>query len=523
MSVNPPLTGVVTVEARATGASVGVTSFGSPMMASGIGELTYPIAGVTNAEEEGTGYFTVAKGIAPFDKTQPFQAGEVFRVVGSTANDGFYTVESVTESGDNWEVTVAESIPDATADGSILVGMALYVQDIQDSGLNVLNMTRATKSVIPVGIKFRLVSNDPDFTPQTVTVVAAVDYIDAGLPCVRVTCAENISGIYVGPTYVARFYYINGDPTKRYTSYASTPSNTAQAAMGTALAAAFIQGFAPTPRAKRLTIGAIFPGETVAEALTAIRAATADTTAAFYGFTLLRSYTSMTQEAAAWAETDTGKSVFWAPTDSLTSGIGPWATAREYARTIVLHQPNAGQAFAWEALCNFAGFNPDQQSIGFANAVLPGLTAGDYSEDDKTNAETNRISLYGKFTVVGTVTYGGKCANGYSIALRQTLDWVAARLAEAAGRVLKGNRAVGNKIPFTDQGIATFRAPSDAVLQRGIEAKHFVPGTAVVDLPLAADVPDEDKSIGLLQYECRADYATEIERVSVVMNVSASF
>lgn len=514
MSINPPLTGVVTVEARATGASVGVTSFGSPMMAAGIGELTYPITAVANAGYDGADYFTVAKGIAPFDNTQPFQAGEVFRVVGSTANDGFYTVESVTESGDNWEVTVAESIPDATADGDILIGMALEVFS-WSAVTNTITLLNCSRSLFTPGLKFRVTGSD---YAATFTVISAVT---DGVNDVKLTVGETIpmTGVDMG---VARFYYINGDPTKRYTSYASTPSNTAQAAMGTDLAGAFVQGFSPTPRAKRLTIGAIFPGETVAEALSAIRAATADTTAAFYGFTLLRSYTSMTQEAAAWAETDTGNPVFWAPTDSLTTGIGPWAAAREYARTIVLHQPNAGQAFAWEALCNFAGFDPDQQSIGFANAVLPGLTAGDYSEDDKTNAEANRISLYGKFTVVGTVTYGGKCANGYSIALRQTLDWSAARVAEAAGRVLKGNRAVGNKIPFTDEGIAAFRAPSDAIGQHGIQAKHFVPDSWFVDLPLAANVPDEDKAAGLLQYECRAVYASEIERVAVVINVSAS-
>ena len=513
MSVNPPLTGVVTVEARATGASVGVTSFGAPMLASGIGELTYPITAVTNAEEEGTGYFTVAKGLAPFDGTQPFQIGEVFRVVASTGNDGFYTVTGCSPDGDNWTVEVAESIPDSTADGDILVGLALGIAEWSVSDKTV-TINTCKKALFTAGLKFYA-----DGAPlnMTLTVVSALQSGDD----VVVTVAETLPAPS-GSVYIAKFYYLSGDPTKRYTSYASTPSNAAQAAMGTDLAAAFIQGFAPTPRAKLLTIGAIFPGETVAEALTAIRAATADTSAAFYGFTLLRSYTSMTQEAAAWAETDTGNPVFWAPTDSLTSGIGPWATAREYARTIVLHQPNHGQAFAWEALCNFAGFNPDQQSIGFANAVLPGLTAGDYSEDDKTNAETNRISLYGKFTVVGTVTYGGKCANGYSIALRQTLDWSAARLAEAAGRVLKGNRAVGNKIPFTDQGIATFRAPSDAIGQRGIQAKHFVPDSWFVDLPLAANVPDEDKAAGLLQYECRAVYASEIERVAVVINVSAS-
>lgn len=514
MSVNPPLTGVVSVTAQATGASVGVTSFGAPMLASGIGELTYPIIGVTNAEEEGTGYFTVAKGLAPFDGTQPFQDGEIFRVVGSTGNDGLYTVNGCTPSGDNWEITVDETITDATADGDILVGMALFINGWSPSA-KTMTLAFCKKALFTAGLKFYAAGAPLD---TTLTVVSALQSGDD----VILSVAETLP-VESGAAQLAKFYYLAGDPAKRYTSYSTTPSTSAQATLGTDLAAAFIQGFAPTPRAKLLTIGAILPGETVAEALSAIRAATADTTAAFYGFSILRSYTAMTEAASAWAETDTGLPVFWAPTDSLTTGIGPWATAREYARTIVLHQPNAGQAFAWEALCNFAGYNPDQQSIGFANSRLPGLTPGDYSEDDKTNATTNRISLYGKFVTVGAVTWGGKCANGYSVALRQTLDWASARLAEADGRVLLGNKAIGNKIPFTDQGIATFRAPSDAIGQRGVQAKHFVPGSWVTDLPLAADVPDEDKAVGLLQYECRAEYATEIERVSVVIYVSASF
>ena len=513
MSVNPPLTGVVTVEARATGASVGVTSFGSPMLASGIGELTYPITAATSIYE-GAQTFTVAKGLAPFDGTQPFQSGETIRVVGSTGNDGFYTVFAVTPDGDNWVVQVDETIPDSTGDGVILLGMALFINGWNPT-TKAITLSTCKKALFTPGLKFYASGAPLD---RTLTVVSA---LQSGADVV-LTVAETLP-VESGSDQIAKFYYLSGDPAKRYTSFATTPSTAVQATLGTDLAAAFIQGFAPSPRAKLLTIGAILPGETVAEALTAIRGATAGTTAAFYGFSILRSYTAMTEAAASWAETDTGKPVFWGPTDSLTTGLGPWATAREYARTIVLHQPNAGQAFAWEALCNFAGYNPDQQSVGFANSVLPGITAGDYSEDDKTNAETNRISLYGKFAVVGSVTWGGKCANGYSVALRLVLDWAAARLGEAIGRVLLGNKAIGNKVPFTDQGIATFRAPSDAIGQIGYKTQAFEPGSWVTDLPLAANVPEQDKAVGLLNYECRATYASEIERVAVVINVSASF
>lgn len=520
---NPTLIGPVNVTATASASSTGTLGFNAPAMLAPISQLTYPIIGVASAYE-GAQVFTVAKGIAPFDGTRPFQVDEVFRIVESTGNDGFYTVVSVASVGDNWEVTVAETITDLTADGKILVGLALYIQDTPDSDPKTINVSHATKAVFPIGLKFRLASNDPEFTQQTLTVVSASNFIDAGVHCVRLTVAEDVLGIYPGPSYVARLYYLDGDPSKRYKVFNSTPTLREQAAMGTDLAAAFIQGFAPAKRARNIVLAAILPGETLVEALEADTSGEhgSDGTAAqFYGFTTLSAVTADLEACMTWAETAAGPRVYWAPVSGVSDPAALYALSRDYSRTLSLATPNPGQAFAWEALCEYASIDPDQASVGFPNAVLPGLTAGNYTAEDVITADANRVSIYGNFMDTGVVTYGGYCANGYPIDLRVALDWAAARLGEALARVLKANRAAHLKIPFTDGGISSFRAPCDAIGQSGYRTRAFVDGSWSTNLPLAADVPTGDKAIGKLVWTCSATYATSIGKVDVTINVSA--
>lgn len=53
------------------------------------------------------------------DQTARILIGDTISIVGSTANDGFYTVAAVSFGGGTTTVTVNETIPDGTVDGTL--------------------------------------------------------------------------------------------------------------------------------------------------------------------------------------------------------------------------------------------------------------------------------------------------------------------------------------------------------------------------------------------------------------------
>lgn len=53
------------------------------------------------------------------DQTDRIEIGDTISIVGSTGNDGFYTVVAVSFAGGKTTVQVNETIPDTTADGTL--------------------------------------------------------------------------------------------------------------------------------------------------------------------------------------------------------------------------------------------------------------------------------------------------------------------------------------------------------------------------------------------------------------------
>lgn len=53
------------------------------------------------------------------NQTERILVGDVISVVGSTGNDGFYTVAVISFGGGKTTVEVSETIPDATSDGTL--------------------------------------------------------------------------------------------------------------------------------------------------------------------------------------------------------------------------------------------------------------------------------------------------------------------------------------------------------------------------------------------------------------------
>lgn len=99
-------------EAKARGAFAGVTALSPATMGS-----SRAIAAVSTGDKE----FAVAG-----DHANDYSAGDTIFVDGSTGNDGTYTVVSATYDGStNTDIVVEENIPDATADGDIIVPLDL--------------------------------------------------------------------------------------------------------------------------------------------------------------------------------------------------------------------------------------------------------------------------------------------------------------------------------------------------------------------------------------------------------------
>lgn len=84
------------------------------------------------AVNQGTKTFTTAS-----DLSSELYAGDPLDILGSTGNDGTYTVVTVTWTGAVTNVVVSEAIPDATADGSMITTVIVSVNDIVEALLTI--------------------------------------------------------------------------------------------------------------------------------------------------------------------------------------------------------------------------------------------------------------------------------------------------------------------------------------------------------------------------------------------------
>lgn len=82
----------------------------------GIYLLRYTVSGgfTITAVNTGTKTFTVSG-----DKSTTFAVGDTFTILGSTGNDGTYTVTAISFSTPNTLITVSETVPSAIADGKV--------------------------------------------------------------------------------------------------------------------------------------------------------------------------------------------------------------------------------------------------------------------------------------------------------------------------------------------------------------------------------------------------------------------
>ncbi len=156
---------------------------------------TYAITDV----DTGTETFVIAG-----DQTERFQDDDVFSVVGSTGNDGAYTVASTSysEVNDETTVTVNEDITDATVDGTIVHGEVADSLPITEAHDDAADRDAAAPEEY-AGAHGRRLANELRALGKTAGEVLGLEVVDGGGLVVYYTGAKVLKGsgtpVFVAP------------------------------------------------------------------------------------------------------------------------------------------------------------------------------------------------------------------------------------------------------------------------------------------------------------------------------------
>ncbi len=197
---------------------------------------------------------------------------------------------------------------------------------------------------------------------------------------------------------------------------------------------------------------------------------------------------------------------------SSSSDICSTLMSASYDRTGVLYHPKAGveqPAIAWIS----EELPKDPGSSTWKFKTLAGITTYELTSGEQTFLEGKNGNHYQ--TVAGVaITSEGKMSGGEWIDVTQFLDWLTARIKEAAFSAFASNP----KIPYTDLGIQTMGSTTEDVLREGakrggIDENGATPIT--VTLPRVADVSAADKQARELSYSFAASIAGAIHKAII--------
>ncbi len=129
------------------------------------------------------------------DQTERFQDGDEFSVVGSTGNDGAYTVASTSysEVGDETTITVNEDITDATVDGTIVHGEIADSLPITEAHDDASDRDAAAPEEY-AGAHGRRLANELRALGKTAGEVLGMEVVDGGGLVVYYTGAKVLKG-----------------------------------------------------------------------------------------------------------------------------------------------------------------------------------------------------------------------------------------------------------------------------------------------------------------------------------------
>ena len=199
-----------------------------------------------------------------------------------------------------------------------------------------------------------------------------------------------------------------------------------------------------------------------------------------------------------------------------------------YKRTMIIHHDDATLYTSWAIMGKFLPLEPGSSQMAYhkmADATYGAtyIDPADITEVEKDNLferNGNAIvaSIGAEFFYPGTMT-GGKNLDreGEWFDIIRSIDFLNARCTEQLLSLLLEKAAVGQKVPFTDAGIAMVENRlSDALQKFGVDKQILIDGSIEITVPLRDDVSTTDRDDRRLpDVDFTADLAGAIVGVTV--------
>lgn len=179
---------------------------------------------------------------------------------------------------------------------------------------------------------------------------------------------------------------------------------------------------------------------------------------------------------------------------ALSSGsdIAQTLKTAAYTRSDVIYTHDNGNFIgsAWYGV----NFPKAPGSENWAFSILAGVAVTNLTGTQIAHLRAKYANFY--YTVGGfNITVEGRVASGSYIDLTRGVDWLISIIQSA---VLSVMVSTGQKVPFTDVGIAKIEAALRASLTEAEVAGFLTPGFTTVSVPKAADVSAANKSNRIL-------------------------
>lgn len=193
------------------------------------------------------------------------------------------------------------------------------------------------------------------------------------------------------------------------------------------------------------------------------------------------------------------------------SDIAQTLKSSAYKRSDVIYTHDNGNFIgaAWYGV----NFPKAPGSENWAFSILAGVPPTNLTGTQITHLRSKYANFY--YTVGGfNITQEGRVASGSYIDLTRGIDWL---ISIIQSNVLSVMITTGQKVPFTDVGIAKIEAALKASLTQAEIAGFLTPGLSSVSVPKAADVDAANKSNRILpNVDFTATAQGAVDKVNIV-------